>query len=175
LNKIDLVEPDQLAARERRIRAINPSAAIRRSFRSQIPIAELFDRHAFDFARVAEEPRSPLDEPHHHHGAGVGSLSIEVDRPLRMERFLPWIDRLLATDGDDVFRVKGVLEFEGHDRRFVFQSVHRVADGDFLDRWPSGPRRSKLVFIGRGLDHDRLRANVEACQTRPRASASAGF
>jgi len=43
LNKIDLVEPDQLAACERRIRAINPSAAIRRTLRSEVPTAEVLE------------------------------------------------------------------------------------------------------------------------------------
>ncbi len=173
LNKIDLVEPDQLAACERRIRAINPSAAIRRTLRSEVPIVEVLVRNAFDLARLTEEAPSLLNETHHHHSAGVGSFSMEVDQPIQMERFLPWIDHLLATDGDDLFRVKGVLDIEGHDRRYLFQAVHRISDGDFLDRWPSGVRRSKLVFIGRCLDRDRLRRNFEACQTRPRAVASA--
>ncbi|WP_327752273.1 GTP-binding protein (plasmid) [Sphingobium sp. SJ10-10] len=173
LNKIDLVEPDQLAACEQRIRTINPDAEIRHTIRSQVPISEVLDRNAFDLSRVIKEKPAVADDGHHHHHSeGVGSFSMEVDRPIRMERFLPWIDNLLAIDGDNLFRVKGILEVEGYDRRFLFQAVHRISDGDFLDHWPDGARRSKLVFIGRGLDRDRLRRNFEACQIKPRAPAS---
>ena len=171
LNKVDLVEPEELAAVEQRIRAVNSSAAIRHTVRSAVPVSEVLDRHAFDLVRVLDDVPGFFRRAGHHHGVGIESLSIVLERPLMMERFLRWIDHLLAVQGDDLLRVKGVLDFEGQDRRFLFQAVHRIADGDFLDGWPHGERRSKLVFIGRGLDRDRLRRNVEACQARPRRNA----
>ena len=61
----------------------------------------------------------------------------------------------------------GILAIAGVDRRFVFQSVHRISDGDFLDTWPAGVRRSRLVFIGRRLDRERLERNFRGCQARP--------
>ncbi len=178
LNKIDLVGPDALAAAEARIRVINPAVTIRLTNRSAIPVAELFNRNAYELGHmIGEVSGTPSDardggaHGHLHHRTGVGSLSLEVDRPLRMERFIPWIDSLLAAEGDEIYRVKGILHFEGNDRRFLFQAVHRIADGDFLDSWPSGLRQSKLVFIGRDLDRNRLRRNFEACQTRLKSSA----
>ncbi|RXR28437.1 CobW family GTP-binding protein [Sphingobium fluviale] len=177
LNKIDLVDPDQLTACKKRIRAINPDAEIRHTLRSAIPASEVLDRNAFDLACGNINPeRLVVDTHHHHHGHhhsnGVGSFSMEVDRPLNLERFLPWIENLIAKCGDDLFRVKGVLDFEGENRRFVFQAVHRIAEGDFLGEWSSNQRKSKLVFIGRNLDRDRLRRNFEACQTKPKALIS---
>ncbi len=171
LNKADLVDPDELVAAERAIRMVNSSAEVRRTVRSVVPISEVLDRHAFALTRVLDELPGFSERTGHHHGTGIDSLSIALYRPLIMERFLCWVDHLLALQGDDILRVKGVLDFEGHDRRFLFQAVHRIADGDLLDRWPPGGRRSKLVFIGRNLDRDRIRRNVEACQIRPRREA----
>lgn len=174
LNKIDLVDTSAADACEALIRSINPSATVRRTTRSVLPVAELFDRNAFELTDMADEPHGTAGAPHHHqHRAGIGSVSLELDRPLLMERFIPWIDSLLAAEGEEIYRVKGILHFEGQHRRFLFQAVHRIADGDFLDPWPSGIRRSKLVFIGRALDHDRLRQNFEACRTRPKVAAIA--
>ena len=83
-----------------------------------------------------------------------------------MDRFLRWMDSMLTLDGEDLLRTKGILAFEGEARRFVFQSVHRIADGDFFDGWPDSLRRSRLVLIGRNLDLNRLRRNFDGCQSR---------
>ena len=57
------------------------------------------------------------------------------------------------------------MAYEGDDRRFAFQAVHMIADGDFIGPWKEGdPRRSKLVFIGRDLNRPWLRRGFEACQ-----------
>jgi len=163
LNKIDLLEADEVASAESLVRTVNRFAEVRRTVRSEMPIDEVLTRDAFDLKRVLEHVPDFMEDSHHH-VIGVESVSIEVERPLLMERFLRWMDHLLAMWGDDILRVKGLLAFEGHDRRFVFQAVHRIADGDFFDSWPEGERRSKLVFIGRNLDRSRLLRNVHGCQ-----------
>lgn len=172
LNKADLVSPQALAACEGRIRLINSTAEIRHTIRSETATADLLGRRAFDLGRALKDPERLISGTHHHHSDSVGSVSLEVDRPLDMERFLPWMENLLATRGDDLFRVKGVLDFHGHERRFVFQAVHRIAEGDFIDPWPDDDRRSKLVFIGRHLDNYGLRRNFEACRVRTSSTMS---
>ena len=126
------------------------------------------DRQAFDLARVLEHVPDFLEPRRvHHHASDIASVSFEATRPLSLDRFMRWIDSLLAQQGEDILRAKGVLHFQGETRRFVFQAVHRIMDGDVLDPWAAGERRSKLVFIGRNLDRDRLRRNFEACQVGP--------
>ena len=167
LNKTDLVGAVEADGVEARIRALNPFAAISHTVRSVLPVGEVMERRAFDLARVLERVPGFMEDEHHHHAPGVGSVALEVSRPLVMDRFLRWIDSLLATHGEDLLRTKGILAFEGEARRFVFQAVHRIAEGDVLDPWPTGERRSKLVFIGRNLDRERLRRNFEGCQIGP--------
>jgi G3E family GTPase len=64
-----------------------------------------------------------------------------------------------------LLRTKGILAVEGDTRRFAFQAVHMMADGDFIGAWPADkPRHSRLVFIGRSLNRPQLRRGFEACQ-----------
>ena len=164
LNKGDLVDAATLLEVEAQIRALNPFADIRRTIRSALPTDDILNRQAFDLERVTHHSNHDTGGHHHAHAPGVQTVSFEASRPLAMDRFLRWMDHLLANSGDDLLRTKGILAFEGQARRFVFQAVHRISDGDFLDAWPGPARPSKLVFIGRNLDLERLRRNFEACQ-----------
>ena len=67
--------------------------------------------------------------------------------------------------GSDLLRTKGILAYAGEDRRFAFQAVHMIADGDFIGPWKEGePRTSRIVFIGRNLNRPQLRRGFESCQ-----------
>ena len=92
-------------------------------------------------------------------------MSFEVEKPIDAERFNAWIGALLAEKGGDMLRTKGILSYEGDDRRFAFQAVHMMADGDFIGDWKQGePRVSRIVFIGRNLNRPQLRRGFESCQ-----------
>jgi G3E family GTPase len=92
-------------------------------------------------------------------------MSFEVETPIDPERFNAWIGALLAEKGQDLLRTKGILSYTGEDRRFAFQAVHMIADGDFIGPWKEGdPRTSRLVFIGRNLNRPQLRRGFESCQ-----------
>ncbi|HJS84801.1 MAG TPA: GTP-binding protein [Acetobacteraceae bacterium] len=166
LNKTDLVRPDELAEVERRIRAINRFAVIHRTERASLPIEQVLDRGAFDLGRVLElAPDFLSGAEEHEHNEDVTSVSFEVERPIDPEKFNAWISVLLQEKGPDLLRTKGILHYKGEDRRFAFQAVHMIADGDFIGPWKEGEARtSKLVFIGRNLNRPQLRRGFEACQ-----------
>ncbi len=166
LNKMDLVTEDEAAEVERRIRAINPYAEIRRSTKSDVPIDSVIGRDAFNLERILErEPEFLSGEDDHEHDSEVNSVSFEVSRPIDPERFNAWISNLLQQKGQDLLRTKGILYYANDDRRFAFQAVHMIADGDFIGAAREGdPRRSKIVFIGRDLNRPQLRRGFEACQ-----------
>jgi G3E family GTPase len=166
LNKMDLVTPEEADAVEKRIRGINPYAEIRRATKSDVPIASVMGREAFSLERILEfEPEFLSGEDDHEHDDEVNSITFEVSRPIDPERFNAWITQLLAQKGQDLLRTKGILHYAGDDRRFAFQAVHMIADGDYIGPWKAGdPRKSKLVFIGRDLSRPVLRRGFEACQ-----------
>jgi len=99
----------------------------------------------------------------HEHDDEVGSMSIEVDGDVDPERLNAWLGELLRERGVDIFRMKGFISIAGESRRFVFQGVHMLFDGQPDRPWGDSPRRNQLVFIGRNLDEQAMRQGFEAC------------
>ena len=166
LNKTDLVTPEELESVEASIRKINRFARIHRTQRSAVAITDVLDQGGFDLARIlADVQPGFLTETEHEHNDDINSMSFEVTRPIDPEKFNAWISQLLQEKGQDLLRTKGILHYQGEDRRFAFQAVHMIADGDFIGPWPAAEeKRSRLVFIGRNLNRPQLRRGFEACQ-----------
>jgi G3E family GTPase len=102
----------------------------------------------------------------HYHDEDMQSLSLRTDKPLDPEKFFPWIQNLVATDGPAILRSKGILAFNDDPDRFVFQGVHMILDGDHQRPWQDGePRESRIVFIGRKLPEEKIRKGFAACVT----------
>jgi len=164
LNKMDLVSESEAAEVERRIKAINPYAEIQRATKSQVPVESVIGREAFKLERILEREPDFLTSDEHEHNEDVMSMSFEVSQPIDPEKFNAWISQLLQSKGQDLLRTKGILHYKGEDRRFAFQAVHMIADGDFIGPWKEGdPRKSKIVFIGRDLNRPQLRRGFESC------------
>ncbi|MDP3320577.1 MAG: GTP-binding protein [Bosea sp. (in: a-proteobacteria)] len=165
LNKVDLVTPEELASVEAAIRAINPYAKLHRTERCALPIDQLLDRNAFDLDRILDiEPDFLESGHHHHHSDEVRSMSFTIPGDVDPEKFMPWINDVSQAQGPNILRSKGILAFKGEPRRFVFQGVHMILDGDLQRDWKEGETRSsRLVFIGRDLNENELRQGFEAC------------
>ena len=99
----------------------------------------------------------------HEHDDEVGSISIEADGDVDSKRLDAWLGELLRERGVDIFRMKGFISLAGESRRFVFQGVHMLFDGQPDRPWGDLPRRNQLVFIGRNLDEQGMRQGFEAC------------
>lgn len=166
LNKTDLVSEADLKLVEARIRSINPYAMIHRTERCALDLEKVLDRNAFDLNRVLEFEPGFLTEAHdHEHDSHVNSLSLTTATPLVPEKFFPWMQEVVRQFGTDILRLKGIIQFQDDPDRFVIQGVHMLLEGDHQRPWRSDePRTSRLVFIGRDLPHDVLKAGFEQCQ-----------
>jgi G3E family GTPase len=183
LNKTDLVSRDELADVEARIRGINPYAQVHKTQRAQIALNEVLDRNAFDLDRILDIEPDFLesdDHDHHHdhdhahkhahgglkhyHDEDMQSISLNTDKPLNPDKFFPWVQELVQTEGPNILRCKGILSFKDDDRRFVFQGVHMILDGDHQRPWQDGEKRqSRAVFIGRNLPGKKITEGFESC------------
>ena len=164
LNKSDLVTPDELKDVELRIRAINPFARIHRTERCAVPLDAVMGQGAFDLERIlAIEPQF-LEADLHTHDEDVQSVALSTEKPLDPDKFFAWVQDLVAKDGPNILRSKGILAFKDDPLRYVFQGVHMVLDGSHQREWqPEDRRDSRIVFIGRELDAPRLKQGFEAC------------
>src|SRR3546814_7297450 len=63
-----------------------------------------------------------------------------------------WLDMLAAYRGDNLLRVKGLLNVTGVDRPVVIHGVqHLFHPPATIPAWPDDDRRSRIVFITRDL------------------------
>jgi len=190
INKTDLVSPHELREVEARIRGINPYAKVHKTERAKIALDEVLGRNAFDLDRILDiapdflESEDDHDHHHahghdHHHGhdhehahrglkhyhdEDMQSVSLKSDKPLDPDKFFPWVQNLVQTDGPNILRCKGILSFRNDDERFVFQGVHMILDGDHQRPWNKDEKRdSRIVFIGRNLPEEKIRQGFESC------------
>ncbi|MDP3896568.1 MAG: GTP-binding protein [Mesorhizobium sp.] len=182
LNKVDLVTPDELRNVESLVRAINPGARIHRTTRSAVDLSEVLDRGAFDLARAVENDPHFLDgddehdhdghdHAHHDHGHASAIHDVTVQSVslrggvMDPKRFFPWIEKITQAEGPNILRLKGIIALKDDPQRYVVQGVHMIVEGDHQRPWKDGEtRESRLVFIGRELDAERLKRTFEACQ-----------
>jgi G3E family GTPase len=164
LNKTDLVTPEQLDELEKRIRGMNAIAKIYRTQNAELGMDALLGVQAFDLNRALEIDPDFLGEDAHQHDETVCSVALVQAGAVDGDKLNQWLGELLRTQGQDIFRMKGILNIAGEDMRFVFQGVHMLFDGIPDRPWKSGEtRKNELVFIGRNLDGNQLRENFLAC------------
>ena len=167
LNKVELVEDNDILKVNDRIRKINPFAKIIKTTRCDAPLDEIVGLNAFSLDRVLDIEPDFLESDHdHEHDDDVTSLSFVSDTPLDMDKFQDWFGNLLRTKGQDILRSKGILNFKGEEERYVFQGVHMLMDASPMGPWPNGKdRSSRVVFIGRDLDNMNLKEGFDNCKS----------
>ena len=93
----------------------------------------------------------------HYHDEDMQSVALSIEGDVDPEKFMPWLNDYVQTEGASILRSKGILAFKNEPKRFVFQGVHMILDGDLQRDWKPGEKRvSRLVFIGRKLKNDEI-------------------
>jgi G3E family GTPase len=122
------------------------------------------------------------DHNHHHHDpnrhdARIGAFCITLEQPLDWQGLAMWLEMLVASRGENLLRVKGILNLKGHDRPVAIHAVrHLMHPPVKLTAWPEGdPRTSRLVFITRDLPRAVIEDGLRAFQaaTDPAVTPSA--
>ena len=124
-------------------------------------------------AAVAGGGLAPADAaaPHRHTG-DVTSFRIETDEPIDWTVFGIWLGMLLHRHGENILRVKGIVDVPELDGPVLLNAVqHTVHPPVHLPAWPrtweredgGAPRRgTRIVFIVRGLDRERIERSLTA-------------
>ena len=147
------------------------------------------EHHPLEFGLhlVGQRPAAERKFASHHHEDDISSIGISDPRPLDPAKLNQWLDYLLKTRGQDIFRMKGVLNVKGEDRRQVFHGVHMMFDAQAERPWGSTPAheqprvhrprarsrraRSRLRIRRREVSHGRSSpCLLRWSRARPRAS-----
>ena len=100
----------------------------------------------------------------HYHDEDMQSVALSIEGDIDPEKFMPWLQDYVQREGASILRAKGILAFKDEPKRFVFQGVHMLLDGDLQRDWkPEEKRVSRLVFIGRNLKEDEITRGFMSC------------
>jgi G3E family GTPase len=164
LNKIDLVSYQQMEQLESRIRAINAFAKIYRTQNCNLSLDSILGVKAFDLKNALSIDPAFLDESAHEHDETVFSISIVEPGVVNSDKLTAWLNQLVQIQGQNIFRMKGILNVDDEDRRFVLQGVHMLLEGRPGRPWRSDElRRNEMVFIGRELPEVELKGGFQSC------------
>ncbi|MEC7106697.1 MAG: GTP-binding protein [Pseudomonadota bacterium] len=92
------------------------------------------------------------------HGT-IAASCLTFEQPVDAALFETCLAMLMEFRGEDLLRVKGIINVAGMDRPMVIHGVQHVFHPpEILDGWPSADRRSKIVIIARELEIDAIRS-----------------
>lgn len=165
ISKLDLAAEGGLAKCEATIRAVNPMARVVAPVDGRVDVSSIVDVKAFDLKNCLTIEPLLLSDLEHEHDLSVISVEVREARPLDGPRFFKWLNTFVQQNGTRLLRCKGILSLAGEARRWVFHGVHMTLDGRPGRPWGAAePRMSAIVFIGRGLDSDRIRNEIADLQ-----------
>jgi G3E family GTPase len=152
LTKTDLGRANGL---ERRLHRLNPTAEVIEASFGAVDPGALFGGPERDLRDI------PVDGDAHRHD-GIRACSLVLEEQLDWIAFGIWLTMLLQSRGDDVLRVKGLLNVGGPGPLVLNGVQHVIHPPEHLDEWPDEDRRSRIVFIGRGFTREGLERSLAA-------------
>ena len=168
LTKTDLAGPIQLSL-IRRLGELNATAPVLSAQRGQIDPAQLFDSRIYDPLAKSLDIQSWLraeviPDEHSHQRHEVDTYAIVRRDPIRAVTLTLFLETLCEHCGADLLRLKGIVNIlESPDRPAVIHGVQHVFhQPSWLARWPSDDRRSRIVFVTRGVPRGWVEALLEA-------------
>ncbi|HJM91095.1 MAG: GTP-binding protein [Alphaproteobacteria bacterium] len=172
ITKSDLADDGAIEALEGLLSGLNPAAHIHRAAHGEIDPALLFNAGLYDpetksldvqrwlSAEAYEEPDGHgHDHGHEHdvnrHDDQIQAYCVYLDERLPWDQIASWLELLTTYRGDDILRIKGMLNVAESETPIVVHGVqHMFHPPVQLDEWPDDDHRSRIVFITRGLDRE---------------------
>ena len=173
ITKSDLTDEATIAKLEAELKAINQTGRITRAVKGVVE-PDLLLSVGIDRARVAPEVvdrwLGPAEDEHDHHGDhdhdsehthghthNIVTFTLWFDKPFKRSTFERCVELLTSLRGADLLRVKGLVNVEDEVGPVVIQGVqHLFHPPVTLAEWPGKERRSRLVFITRGIQRETI-------------------
>jgi G3E family GTPase len=169
LNKIDLINAEDLPELEFKLRNLNGAARICQTRNSDVDIGTVLDLRSLDIVIRAEK-----HDHHHSHTEDIETVAITTAGDLDGLKLSHWFRELLAQFGERIMRMKGILNLRKDPDQFVFQGVHMLFEGRPGRPWAEQEERlNRLVFIGRDLDKESITQGFLNCITSSNGASSA--
>jgi G3E family GTPase len=192
LTKADLAPTGTVAALQNRIAAINPGAKIIQAVNGEISPAEFFGSGLYQLEGKTTEVQSWINaeayveterhlhndhehhqaelpkDSHNRHGDRIRAYCVTREHPISWAGFSAWLDMVSAMRGNDLLRVKGIVNVIEHPScPIVIHGVQHIFHPPIrMDEWPSSDHRTRIVFITRDIDKEVIEETMRVFERR---------
>lgn len=91
----------------------------------------------------------------------IQAVGISIPGSFNLDKFNFWMENFLFFNKDTIFRIKGILSFNGMPQKGIFHSVRDVYMTELGQEWENKESRfCKLVFIGKNLNRQDLESSL---------------
>ena len=162
VSKTDLADTTAIQQLRDRLAALNPGAQQLCVLQGEIEPARLLGGGGFELGALSAQARGWVEEAEHHHAhhhdERIRAHCLAWDEPQEWSRIAAGLDRLVIDHGEQLLRVKGLVNVAGQQEPVVIQGVRNMFHApSTLAAWPDEDRRTRLVVIAEGLE----RADIE--------------
>ncbi len=174
INKIDNVEPYQIDVVKNIVTRLNAQAQIFETNFGKLKDVDLLNLNTFDAdivnetlnkkvvpnsrfvvskTSLGEKPQASMLLPKTVKHSNVTSFSFIIPEPLDFMKFEMWVNLIFNLYPNQIYRMKGVLNFQHFEQKVIFQSVYNQQFSTQGDLWAdTEARESRLVIIGNSLN-----------------------
>ena len=187
LTKTDVAEQAVTDTITARLKGLNPAAPVFAASHGEIDPEVLFNVGLYDDESKTMDVRRWLqeeayadaahagehDHDHHHHDDAnrhddhIAAFCVYIEEPLPWQQVATWLELLTTYRGDDLLRIKGLLNVEESETPIAVHGVqHMFHPPVQLEAWPDEDRRSRIVFITRDMTRDVVESMLTALNDR---------
>lgn len=154
--KIDLATPEALLSLEKQIVSLNPQVPQHNIAHGVFDPKLLFDTEVehsgkrWDIEKLIES--TSLDSHAHTHQDAIKTYCLHSSVPIFWWALKAWMESITSLRGNDLLRVKGIVNVVESDRPVIVHGVYHVFhEPELLDKWPDGKRKTQIVLVTRNL------------------------
>ena len=176
LSKTDIADKGTVNSLTKRIKAINPKVTIIKSDKNSLPVSKLLglndynpqnkDWNVKEWLEI-EKNKSSNDlhnhHDHHHehnvnrHGDEIETFAMVTSQPTSMTSVNFFLELLMSQMGENILRIKGILNIKGENRPAVIHGVQHIFHPlEWLEKWPGNDKKSRLVFITKNINKNTI-------------------
>ncbi len=179
LSKTDIADKEIINSLTNRIENINPKVSIIRSDKNSLPVSKLLglndynpqkkDWNVSKWLDIEKEKSSNnlhnhyehVDHHHDHnvnrHGDGIETFAMVTTQPVSMTAVNFFLELLMSQMGENILRIKGILNINGEKRPAVIHGVQHIFHPlEWLEKWPTKDKKSRLVFITKNINKNTI-------------------
>ena len=174
LSKTDIADEIAINSLTKRIRKISPKVTIIKSDKKSLPVSKLLglndynpqnkDWNVKEWLQIEKNKSSNHTHNHHdhhhkhdvnRHGDDIETFAMVTSEPVSMTAVNLFLELLMSQMGENILRIKGILNIKGQSCPAVIHGVQHIFHPlEWLEKWPSEDKQSRLVFITKNIKRD---------------------